>query len=186
MSKIKSTSPYLVRQVDSTNDRENGSEEVLKIYTTTVKFSLEDHQAAFDAAVVYLPCSQPGCPRESGPPRCGEDHLQQPVEKFLRCSEIVTAAQQTRNGCPKRLGESREPDAHAQYWWFWDSRSLPRPTEHSAPIARKPVRRSKSFAALRPNTEETGERGVRSSCPRVVFPRWAQMLGHWFVGLLPD
>jgi hypothetical protein len=52
MSKIKSTSPYLVRQVDSTNDRENGSEEVLKIYTTTVKFSLEDHQAPFDAAVV--------------------------------------------------------------------------------------------------------------------------------------
>jgi len=51
MSKIKSTSPYLVRQVDSTNDRENGSEEVLKIYTTTVKFSLEEHQAAFDAAV---------------------------------------------------------------------------------------------------------------------------------------
>ena len=36
MSKIKSTSPYLVRQVD---------------YTTTVKFSLEEHQAAFDAAV---------------------------------------------------------------------------------------------------------------------------------------
>jgi hypothetical protein len=27
--------------------------------------------------------------------------------EFLRCSEIVTAAQQTRNGCPKRLGESR-------------------------------------------------------------------------------
>jgi hypothetical protein len=52
MSKIKSTSPYLVRQVNSTNDRENGSEEVLKIYTTTVKFSLEEHQAAFDAAVV--------------------------------------------------------------------------------------------------------------------------------------
>ena len=51
MSKIKSTSPYLVRQVNSTNDRENGSEEVLKIYTTTVKFSLEEHQAAFDAAV---------------------------------------------------------------------------------------------------------------------------------------
>ena len=84
----------------------------------------------------------------------------------------------------KRLGESRGPDAHAQYWWFWDSRSLPRPSEHSAPIARKPVRRSKSFATLRPNTEETGERSVRSSCPRVGFPRWAQMLGHWFVGLL--
>ena len=31
--------------------QENGSEEVLKIYTTTVKFSLEEHQAAFDAAV---------------------------------------------------------------------------------------------------------------------------------------
>ena len=52
MSKIKSTSPYLVRQVNSTNDRENGSEEVLKVYNTTVKFSLEEHQAVFDAAVV--------------------------------------------------------------------------------------------------------------------------------------
>ena len=51
MSKIKSTSPYLVRQVNSTNDRENGSEEVLKIYTTTVKFSLEEHQVVFDAEV---------------------------------------------------------------------------------------------------------------------------------------
>ena len=52
MRKIKSTSPYLVRQVNSTNDRENGSEEVLKVYNTTVKFSLEEHQAVFDAAVV--------------------------------------------------------------------------------------------------------------------------------------
>jgi hypothetical protein len=51
MSKIKSTNPYLVRQVNSTNDRENGSEEVLKICATTVKFSLEEHQAVFDAAV---------------------------------------------------------------------------------------------------------------------------------------
>ena len=52
MAKIKSTSPYLIRQVNSTNDRENGSKEVLKIYTTAVKFSLEEHQEAFDAAVV--------------------------------------------------------------------------------------------------------------------------------------
>jgi hypothetical protein len=50
MAKIKSTSPNLVRQVDSTDDCEN-SKEVLKSYTATVKFSLEEHQTAFDAAV---------------------------------------------------------------------------------------------------------------------------------------
>ena len=49
MRKIKSTSPY--QQVDSTNDSEKCSEEVLEIYTAAVKFSLEEHQAAFDAAV---------------------------------------------------------------------------------------------------------------------------------------
>jgi hypothetical protein len=47
MRKIKSTSPY--QQVDSTNDSEKCSEEVLEIYTAAVKFSLEEHQAAFDA-----------------------------------------------------------------------------------------------------------------------------------------
>jgi hypothetical protein len=51
MAKIKSTSPNLVRQVDSTEDCEN-SREVLKSYTAAVKSSLEEHQAAFDAAVV--------------------------------------------------------------------------------------------------------------------------------------
>jgi hypothetical protein len=50
MRKIKSTSPYLVQQVDSTNDSEKCSEEVLEIYTAAVKFSLEEHQATFDAA----------------------------------------------------------------------------------------------------------------------------------------
>jgi uncharacterized membrane protein YkvA (DUF1232 family) len=51
MAKIKSTSPTLVRQMDSTEDCEN-SREVLKSYTAAVKSSLEEYQAAFDAAVV--------------------------------------------------------------------------------------------------------------------------------------
>ena len=50
MRKIKSTSPYLSPTGDSTNDSEKCSEEVLEIYTAAVKFSLEEHQATFDAA----------------------------------------------------------------------------------------------------------------------------------------
>lgn len=49
--KIKSTSPCLSPTGDSTNDSEKCSKEVLEIYTAAVKFSLEEHQAAFDAAV---------------------------------------------------------------------------------------------------------------------------------------
>ena len=51
MAKLKSTNPNLVRQMNSTENIKN-SREVLKIYTAAVKSSLEEHQAAFDAAVV--------------------------------------------------------------------------------------------------------------------------------------
>ncbi len=99
MAKIKSTSPNLVRQVDSTEDCEN-PREVLKSYIAAVKSSLEEHQAAFDAAVVTYRARNQDVPEKAGPPRGGEDHLQQPVEKFLGCSDIVTTTQQTRNGMP--------------------------------------------------------------------------------------
>jgi hypothetical protein len=61
---------------------------VLKIYTATMKTSLNEHQDAFDAAVGAYRDRNPDVSEKVGPPRGGEDHLQQTCREFPRCSDI--------------------------------------------------------------------------------------------------
>ena len=68
----------------------------------------------------WLTTSQPECPRESGPPRGGEDHLQQPVENFAVLRYYVHGPAKTRP-IDQRLAENREPDA-SEYLWSSPSR----------------------------------------------------------------
>jgi hypothetical protein len=86
MAKIKSTSPNLVRQVDSTEDCEN-SREVLKSYIAAVKSSLEEHQAAFDAAVVTYRAATRMSPRKR-PAAWWRGSSATTCREFLRCSGI--------------------------------------------------------------------------------------------------